>query len=170
MPRTPAQAIGFLVGLWIAFALSPLIVTTAAGQTPAAEAAIADALHREVNRVRALHHRVELARRAELDHVAVSHCVDMAQRDYFSHVSPEGSSPLDRIETAGLQTMTLAAENLGSTDETDPIRRIVENWLTSPEHRRNLLAPAMNTTGIGVVRGRRGQLLFTQLYVSIPRH
>lgn len=169
MPRTPAQAIGFLLGLYIAFALSPLWARAASGETPEAGRAFAEALYERVNRVRSDHHLVSLARRPELDRVAEAHSADMARRGYFSHTSPEGASPLDRIAAAGLDEMTLAAENLGATDQSDPTARIVESWLASPEHRRNLLSPAMNTTGIGVARGPRGELLFTQVYVSIPR-
>ena len=32
-----------------------------------------------------------------------------------------------------------------------------------------LLAPAMNSTGVGIIRGKDGALLYTQLYLSIPR-
>ena len=32
-----------------------------------------------------------------------------------------------------------------------------------------LLAPAMNSTGVGIARASNGDLLYTQLYVSIPR-
>ncbi|MGE4609495.1 MAG: CAP domain-containing protein, partial [Myxococcota bacterium] len=90
-------------------------------------------------------------------------------RGYFNHESPEGASPIDRIQTAGIDGMTLAAENLGLTRESDPTLAIVRSWLNSPDHRRNLLAPAMNSTGVGITRGKDGSLLYTQLYVSIPR-
>ena len=169
MPRTLPQAFGFLLGLWIAIALSPLIVKTAAGETPSESESLARSLHEAVNRVRAEHHLIPLERHGDLDAVAAAHSRDMAQRSYFSHVSPEGLNPVDRIETAGIEAMTLAAENLGSTDQHPPTSRIVEEWLRSPEHRRNLLAAAMNTTGIGIVRGPRGEWLYTQVYVSIPR-
>ncbi|MFP8878596.1 MAG: CAP domain-containing protein [Myxococcota bacterium] len=167
MPRTIGQAIGFLLGMWIAIALSPLLVTAATSDS--AFDHLEQELFAEVNRVRAQHHLIALSRRSDLDQVAAAHSVDMAQRGYFNHESPEGASPIDRIQTAGIDGMTLAAENLGLTRESDPTLAIVRSWLNSPDHRRNLLAPAMNSTGVGITRGKDGSLLYTQLYVSIPR-
>ena len=167
MPRTIGQAIGFLLGMWIAIALSPLLVTTVANAS--AFEHLEQQLFAEVNRVRAQHHLIPLSRHSDLDRVAAAHSADMAQRGYFSHESPEGKNPVDRIQAADIGGMTLAAENLGHTRESDPTGAIVRGWLNSPDHRRNLLAPAMNTTGVGVTRGRDGALLYTQLYLSIPR-
>jgi uncharacterized protein YkwD len=36
-------------------------------------------------------------------------------------------------------------------------------------HRRNLLAPAFNTTGVGTARAADGTLYFTQLYVTFAK-
>jgi uncharacterized protein YkwD len=36
-------------------------------------------------------------------------------------------------------------------------------------HRRNLLAPAFNTTGVGSARASDGTLYFTQLYVTFAK-
>jgi uncharacterized protein YkwD len=163
MPRPIGQAIGFLLGLWIAIALSPLLVTAAGFEQ------LEQQLFAEVNRVRAQHHLIPLSRRDDLDRVATAHSVDMAERGYFSHESPEGANPVDRIQTVAIDGMTLAAENLGLTRDNDPTQAIVRNWLSSPDHRRNLLAPAMNSTGVGIARASNGDLLYTQLYVSIPR-
>jgi uncharacterized protein YkwD len=126
-------------------------------------------LFAEVNRVREQHHLIPLSRRSDLDRVAVAHSTDMAQRGYFSHESPEGANPVDRIGAAGIREMTLAAENLGLTRDNDPTHAIVRGWMNSPDHRRNLLASAMNSTGVGITRRNDGALLYTQLYLSVPR-
>lgn len=42
-----------------------------------------------------------LVRNDVLDEVARAHCEDMIQRNYFSHVSPEGLTPGDRVLAAG---------------------------------------------------------------------
>ena len=169
MPRTPAQAVGFLLGFWLAFALSPLMVKTAAGGEPARVAPLEAQLHTEVNRIRSERHLIRLERRSDLDRVALAHSEDMARRRFFSHHSPEGASPLNRLQDAGIEGMRLAAENLGKTTDATPSLRIVEHWLSSEDHRRNLHAPAFNFTGIGVVRDAEGALLYTQVYVSVPR-
>ena len=167
MPRTIGQAIGFLLGIWIAIALSPLLVTAAAHDSGFEH--LEQQLFAEVNRVRAQHHLIPLSRRSDLDQVAAAHSIDMARRGYFSHESPEGANPVDRIETAGISDMTLAAENLGLTRASDPTLAIVRSWLNSPDHRRNLLAPAMNSTGVGISGRDDGALVYTQLYVSVRR-
>lgn len=170
MPRTPGQAIGFLIGLWIALALSPLIIANAAAEGEANDLErLGDLLHAEVNRIRAERHLVPLERRSDLDQVAKAHSQDMGRRGYFSHHTPEGANPLDRLTAVGIPGMTLAAENLGKTTESEPTQRIVTQWLASKDHRRNLLAPAFNSTGIGVALGSDGALVYTQVYVSIPR-
>lgn len=169
MPRTPAQAVGFLLGFWLAFALSPLLVKTAAGGEPTELKSLEAQLHSEVNRIRSERHLIRLERSSDLDRVALAHSEDMAKRGFFSHHSPEGASPLNRLQDAGIVGMSLAAENLGKTTDADPSREIVEHWLGSPDHRRNLHAPAFNFTGIGIVRNAEGALLYTQVYVSVPR-
>jgi uncharacterized protein YkwD len=166
MPRTLGQSIGFLLGLWLAIALSPLWVETAAGDD---SGLFAERLHAEVNRVRAGYHLVALNRRGDLDAVARAHSEDMARRGYFSHHSPEGANPVDRLGAARVDDMRLAAENLGKTTEDNPSLQIVKQWLASPDHRSNLLAPAFNFTGIGVARDARGALIYTQVYIAAPR-
>jgi uncharacterized protein YkwD len=161
--------VAFLLGLWLAFALSPLIVRTAAGAEPSDLASLEADLLARVNRVRGDHHLVPLVRRSDLDRVALAHSNDMAQRGYFSHESPEGANPLDRLQQHGVTDMRLAAENLGKTTQSDPSAQIVRSWLQSPDHRSNLLAPALNFTGIGIARGADGSLIYTQVYILVPR-
>jgi uncharacterized protein YkwD len=171
MPRTFLQAAAFLLGFGIAFLLSPMTLTIAradtVGDAPFAE--LEARLLDEVNAVRARHHLIPLRRMPELDRVAREHSADMARRNYLSHHSPEGANPVDRITRGGVEGFTLAAENLGKTNRRDPNPEIIQSWLISPEHRRNLLSPPFNTTGIGVARAADGFLLFTQLYVTYPR-
>ena len=169
MPRTPTQASAFLLGLWLAFALSPLIVRTAAGAEPSDLTSLEADLLAQVNRVRSDHHLVPLVRRSDLDRVALAHSSDMAQRGYFSHQSPEGANAVDRLQHHGVSDMRLAAENLGKTTQSDPSTQIVRSWLQSPDHRSNLLAPALNFTGIGIARGAGGSLIYTQVYILVPR-
>lgn len=169
MPRTFAQAIAFLLGFWIALVLSPLIVRTADGAEPSSLVSFEADLLARVNRVRGDHHLIELARRSDLDRVALAHSLDMARRGYFDHQSPEGTNPVDRLRRHGVADMRLVAENIGKTTQSDPSAQIVKSWLQSPDHRGNLLAPALNFTGIGVARGADGSLIYTQIYILVPR-
>jgi uncharacterized protein YkwD len=171
MPRNPIQGLAYLIGFSIALWLSPLSVRMARAQ-PEPAAAFADleaGLFTAVNAVRAEHQRIPLQRVPALDRIARAHSADMAQRGYFAHLSPEGANPVDRIASGAVDGFTLAAENLGRTDQSPPNRAIVRGWLASPEHRRNLLAPPFNATGIGIARAPDGALLFTQVYLTYPR-
>jgi uncharacterized protein YkwD len=169
VPRTPTQAIGFILGFWIALALSPLCVNIAHSAEPSNLTSLETDLLTRVNQVRSDHHLVPLVRRSDLDQVALAHSTDMARRGYFSHHSPEGANPVDRLRQHDVADMRLAAENLGKTTQSDPSAQIVRSWLESPDHRSNLLAPALNYTGIGIARGADGSLIYTQVYILVPR-
>jgi len=172
VPRTLVQAAGFLLGLGIVLYVASLAVSPSArgdAGAPAASHPLEADLLAQVNQVRAAHHLIPLVRNPQLDAIARRHSDDMARRSYLSHETPEGANPVDRIQRGEMTGFTLAAENLGKTDERDPNAGILRSWLASPEHRRNLLAPPFNPTGIGIVRARDGSLIYTQLYVTIPR-
>jgi len=171
MPRTLVQGVAFLIGFWIALAVSPMTVKLARADDAITTryADLEARLLSEVNAVRARHHLIPLQRSADLDRVALLHSLDMASRNYLSHHSPEGTNPVDRISRSGLSGFTLAAENLGKTNRPDPNREIVDSWLASPDHRRNLLTPPFNTTGIGIASAPDGSLIYTQVYVTFPR-
>jgi len=169
VPRTPLQAVGFLLGFWIALALSPFGARGEPAGGPATFPDLEAALHRSVNAVRAERHLIALERRPELDAVALAHSLDMVTRRYLSHESPDGQSPVDRLVRGGVDGFSLAAENLGITDRADPNREVLAAWLASPTHRDNLYAPPFNATGIGIARAPNGSLVYTQVYLTYPR-
>lgn len=169
MPRTVLQTLLFLLGLWLALSLLLPLAAGGEGGAPSELAALETRLFDGANRIRSRHHRIELARSPELDRVARAHSEDMAARGYLAHENPEGENPVDRIERGGVAGFSLAAENAGSTSRQDPVREILEGWQLSQVHRRNLLAPAFNTTGVGAARAADGSLYFTQLYVTFAR-
>jgi uncharacterized protein YkwD len=170
VPRTLGQALAFIAGFWLALSLSPFTVRVAradAATTPYAE--LEEHFHQQVNEERARRHLIPLERTPELDAVARAHSTDMARRGFFSHVNPEGLNPLDRLQAAGVEDFTLAAENAGLTDRGNPNREILQGWIASPVHRENLHAPPFNRTGIGIAQAADGTFYFTQLYVTVPR-
>jgi uncharacterized protein YkwD len=123
-----------------------------------------------VNDVRKQHHLSPLAGSEALAAVARAHAEDMARAGYFDHVDPEGRSPLDRVQAAGIEGFSLLAENIGASSRRgDRLQSIVDNWMTSPVHRENLLNPAFNTTGSAVVQAADGRTLTVQLYLTVRR-
>jgi len=175
MPRNLPQAIGFLIGVWIALLL--LLPLAARGEPGAVGLAgergglveLEHALHADVNAWRAERRLVALERRPALDAVARRHSADMAARGYLAHESPEGANPVDRLLAGGVEDFSLAGENVGMTTRGDPNAEILGGWVVSPEHHENLSAPAYNATGVGIARRADGALVYTQLYVTFPR-
>ncbi|MEO9323926.1 CAP domain-containing protein [Nocardioides sp. C4-1] len=79
-----------------------------------------------------------------LSAAAASHAQDMAARDYFSHTSPNGDDPGDRLEDAGYDWRSygenIAAGYRAAAD-------VVQGWLDSPGHCQNIMG---RFTEIGV--------------------
>ena len=125
------------------------------------------ALLEAVNRVRREHHLRVLEPRADLARIALAHAQDMAHRSYLSHVNPEGLNPLHRARSAGLDGFRLLAENIGATSvRGDRQAAVIEEWLRSPDHRRNLLHPAFNATGVGITESPLDETLYVQLFAT----
>ena len=94
----------------------------------------------------------------ELTQVAREHSKDMFERGYFAHITPEGKSPFDRMDAAHVQ-YTAAGENLALAHSLS----IAHNGLmNSPGHRANILNPAFNRVGIGILDGGFYGLMVSQ--------
>lgn len=85
-----------------------------------------------------------------LAEVAYAHSEDMYERGYFSHVTPEGLSPFDRMHDAGI-SFNAAAENIASGYRTPA--EVVEGWMDSPGHCANILNPSLHQLGVGYYKG-----------------
>jgi uncharacterized protein YkwD len=83
-----------------------------------------------------------------LEKAALTHCTDMAAKKYFSHTSNNGSGSGDRLRKAGYNWMA-CAENIGMgyMDE----KEMVEGWLKSPGHCRNIMNPDYKEMGVARV-------------------
>jgi uncharacterized protein YkwD len=177
MPANLPQAIGFLIGVWLAIVLlTPIGARGDPGGAPvglsgdvAGLAALEHELAETVNGWRESRNLVPLARIPALDAVARAHSADMATRGYFSHDTPEGANPVDRLQAGGVDHFSLAGENVGMTSRSSPSTEVFQGWLASRDHFENLSAPAFNATGVGVARRADGTLFFTQVYVTFPR-
>jgi uncharacterized protein YkwD len=89
-----------------------------------------------------------LAIDARLTAAAQAHSSDMANRDYFSHDTPEGVTFDKRIRNAGYTSP--AAENIAmGADNAEDVMRM---WMESPGHRANILNCDLDTIGVGLDR------------------
>ncbi|GAA3376166.1 hypothetical protein GCM10020367_46780 [Streptomyces sannanensis] len=84
--------------------------------------------------------------------LAESFSDDMAARGFFAHTDPDGDTPWDRAEQAGVSG--LGGENIarGQGDA----RAVMDAWMTSPSHRANILNCQYTTMGVGVHFGSGG--------------
>ncbi|MGH9111322.1 MAG: CAP domain-containing protein [Acidimicrobiales bacterium] len=77
---------------------------------------------------------------------AQGHSDDMAERDYFSHTSPEGDTFQDRAEAAGYDRP--GGENIAWGYRS--AAAVMEAWMDSPGHAANITRCSFTTIGIGV--------------------
>ncbi|MCL5675518.1 MAG: CvpA family protein [Patescibacteria group bacterium] len=99
---------------------------------------------------------------AKLQNLARAHDKDMFNRGYFSHYTPEGLSPFDRMKNAGI-SFEAAGENLAYAPGVD----IADTGLmNSPGHRANILNPEFGKVGIGVINGGIYGEMFAQEFTN----
>jgi uncharacterized protein YkwD len=98
---------------------------------------------------------------AGLAAVARAHSADMRDRNYFSHVDPDGNDPFARARAAGIDYAR--AENI-AYGQADPAA-VMTAWMNSSGHRANILNCSLGTLGVGIAQGANGPL-WTQLFGS----
>ena len=79
--------------------------------------------------------------------VAKAHSVDMVNKNYFSHNSPNGLTPFDRMKAAGLN-YTVAGENLAQGYST--VFHAHNGLFNSAGHRKNILNAKFKYAGVGI--------------------
>jgi uncharacterized protein YkwD len=130
-----------------------------AGAAPAhlSRAAADRALRCLINRVRHEHGLRAVRADDRLAQAATAHASDMATHDYFSHVSPGGSTMQARVAHAGYlrraHAWALGEALAWGRDGTARPTAILRLLLNSPAHRAILLDPGFRDLGVGVARG-----------------
>jgi len=97
-----------------------------------------------------------------LRQVARAHSRDMLVRGYFSHYTPEGKTPFDRMTDAGI-SFTSAGENLAFSPNVD---LAMQGLMQSPGHRANILSPNFHKAGIGVINAGIYGEMFSQEFTD----
>jgi uncharacterized protein YkwD len=115
-----------------------------------------------VNKERSSEGLKELVFDTQLQSVGRKHCQDMFQRGYFSHYSPEGFSPFDRMDEAGI-LYNAAGENLALSPNTDIA---MQGLMNSPGHRANILSANFGRIGIGIIDGGIYGEIFCQEFMD----
>jgi uncharacterized protein YkwD len=84
---------------------------------------------------------------ARLATAAGSYAQLMADRNWFNHTGPDGSTPIVRMMAAGLTNWSAWAENIAAGFTTPAL--VMAAWMNSPGHKANILNPALTHIGIG---------------------
>jgi uncharacterized protein YkwD len=112
-----------------------------------------------VNLTRERHGIAPLAYSLALRQSATAHSKAMVSSGFLSHYGPSGSTPAIRIVRSGYlarATSYRVAENIAvgrGRGYGSPLA-IVRAWMSSPNHRQNLLDPRLRDFGVGIARGR----------------
>lgn len=73
---------------------------------------------------------------------------DMADRNYWSHDSPDGVEPWSFIKAQGYN-YSFAGENLACGWENS--EKVTKGWMASPSHKVNIVKPEYTQVGYGIV-------------------
>jgi uncharacterized protein YkwD len=85
---------------------------------------------------------------SRLTAAAKTHARAMAEQNFFGHAGKDGSRFSSRIKRQGY-SFRAAAENIAAGQKS--ATQVVQNWLKSAGHRRNILNCQMTETGIAMV-------------------
>jgi len=137
-------------------------------------------IHRKVNLKRKKHGLPLYQYDKELEKLALSHSADMALKQYFAHINQEGENPTQRAVRMGIEVeiqrdgkiQVGIAENLFMCskmktvsyyleggikkvskqwhDEESLTDMIVDGWMNSPGHRKNMLSETLRSEGLGL--------------------
>ena len=149
-------------------------------------AAVEKAIHDRINAERLKHGLPTMRLDAALTRIARKHSQDMVARNYFSHVSPEGYDQAYRYQKNGYAcgitvdgVIRTGAENIAQfplntllstgaegTQRNRYIREkiatsVVQEWMTSPDERKNILSPTWQREGIGLFLGPEDIVIIT---------
>lgn len=94
----------------------------------------------------------------QLTDVGRRHCEDMFRRGYFSHNTPEGLTPFDRMTNAGI-SFTFAGENLALAPNVELAHK---GLMQSKGHRENILQANFGHLGVGAIDSGVYGIMFCQ--------
>lgn len=140
-----------IVGLWVG---KPFVERSQRGVLAYTTDVTSADLLIDTNQVRQGQGSQTVKLNAQLSQAAQAKATDMATRNYWSHITPDGKTPWVFIDTAGYKYQK-AGENLafGFADTND----IIKGWLNSPAHKENLLNAEYSDVGFGIANSQNYQ-------------
>lgn len=111
------------------------------------------------NNERAKHGLQPLKVDLKLSEVARTKSSDMKSNGYFSHTSPTYGSPFEMMNQFGIQYRA-AGENIAKGQRSP--QEVVNAWMNSEGHRKNILSSNFTHIGVGHVEGN----YWTQMFIG----
>lgn len=115
---------------------------------------------RLVNEIRVQNGLNKLTADWELSRVARYKSQDMKDNKYFSHTSPVYGTPYQMMKSFGI-TYKSAGENIAMGQKTP--QAVVNAWMNSSGHRKNILNSSFTRIGVGYVAGGN---YWTQMFIG----
>jgi uncharacterized protein YkwD len=160
-------------GLAIVLALAALFAPAAANARPATVSgacadtalkptrgnldAVRDAVLCLHNKERARHGLPLLRENPRLRRAAAGHSEHMVSRRFFDHISPGGTTMVDRIRrtgyTSGARAWSLGENIAWGSGSLATAAQIHRSWMRSSGHRANILQRSFREIGIGIETG-----------------
>lgn len=149
--RQVTRGVGIIAAMVCAVVAA--VSVPAAGAATQAEITGQSQLLKEVNKARTTRGLAPLRLNAVLSRPARVHSAYLARIGTLDHTGADGKPFYVRIYRAGYSRQKAVGENLGMASgcSTTLSRTMVDMWLKSPGHRRNLLSSRFKNIGIAVV-------------------
>jgi uncharacterized protein YkwD len=101
----------------------------------------------------------------ELYGAAYEHSYDMAKSDMFSHDGSgtendwtaqvqnlgRGSTVQERLENNNYNNYSTMGENIAAGTNMDTVQEVIDGWMGSPEHCKNIMNPIFKDVGLAMV-------------------
>jgi len=142
--RSPLESVGYALG-WNVSTMTVLISTTGELPEPTAEE-LEWRVYMLTNMERLSRGIDPLIWNDRLSVAARLHSEDMSENNFMSHTGSDDSSPIDRMERVNFN-FARAAENVARRQRTP--EEVVDAWMDSEGHRRNMLDPLLTDIGVG---------------------
>ncbi|MFC0418341.1 SafA/ExsA family spore coat assembly protein [Cytobacillus solani] len=127
-----------------------------------ATTSVEDQVVQLVNQERAKYGLNPLKSNWELARVARYKSQDMIDRKYFDHNSPTYGTPFQMMKSFGISYRS-AGENIAAGQATP--YEVVQAWMNSEGHRKNILSSTFTEIGVGYVKGGSYGHYWTQMFI-----
>ncbi len=99
---------------------------------------------------------------SQLTNLGEKYAQDMINRNFFAHTNPEGQSPFDRMQQAGI-SYNSAGENIAINSNVTAAEKA---FMNSSGHRANILNTGYTEVGIGVRYDAKGSAYVVQEFIG----